>query len=70
MKVYNRRTQGCYWGGGRGHSRTNGKIYAGGVDTAGGVPGYVHFELTGGTLECCCIEFSRNVTSANSTQAS
>ena len=70
VKVYNRHTQGCYWGGGRGHSRTNGKIYAGGVDTAGGVPGYVHFELTGGTLECCCIEFSRNVTSANSTQAS
>ena len=69
VKVFSRRTQGCYWSGGRGHSRTNGKIYAGGVDTAGGVPGYVHFELTGGTLECCCMDFSRNVTSANSTQS-
>ena len=63
-------TRGCYWSGGRGHSRTRGKINAGGVDSTGGVPGYVHLEVTNGTFYCYSVDIGCNVTAANSLQES
>ena len=70
VKAVLKHNRGCFWNDGRGHARTNGKINLGGVDTSGGAPGYVHLEVTNGTFYCYQLDIARNVTAANSLQAS